>query len=190
MKTEQVKIYKFNELSKEVQEKVLDKMREINTDYDWYDGYYEGFKEELLKIGISCDDFCFDLYNRDFSMTKPHIDNLRKFLLSALTDSQKLLIEVDEDEKAEFEKEVNRLEEEYDFVIKESNSSRSSYNYVEGLDDIGNILGIDYDEYLKDTLRGFLKSLQESYDYLLSDEAVRDTIEANEYDFFESGERW
>ena len=174
MKTEQVNVYKFSELSKEVQEKIINNCREINTDYDWYDCDFEGFKEELLKIGVSCEGFNFDLYNRDFSMNKPHIDDLRKFLLSALTDSQKLLIEVDEDEKAEFEKEVNRLEEEY----------------VEGLDEIGNILGIDYDEYLKDILRGFLKSLQESYDYLCSDEAIKDTIEANEYEFLESGERW
>jgi len=190
MKTEQVKIYKFNELSKEVQEKVIDKNREINTNYDdWYEPDYEGFEEELSKIGISCEGFSFDLYARDFSMNKPHIDNLRKFLLSALTDSQKLLIEVDEDEKAEFENELNRLEEEYDYSIKESNG-RNYYNYLEGFDEIGDVLGIDYDEYLKDVLRGFLKSLQESYDYLCSDEAIKDTIEANEYEFLESGEQW
>lgn len=190
MKTEQVNVYKFNELSKEVQEKVIEENSDINLDYnDWYEPDCEWFKDKLLEIGISCEDFSFDLYDRNFSMNKPRIDNIRKFLLSALTDDQKLLIEIDEDEKAEFEKEVNRLEEEYDYCIKQS-TNRSGYNYVEGLDEIGNILGIDYDEYLKDVLNGFLKSLQESYDYLSSDEAIKDTIEANEYTFLESGERW
>jgi hypothetical protein len=191
MKTEQVNIYKFSELSKEVQEKVLDKMREINTDWDdWYQSDFEVFKEDLQKIGVSCESFCFDLYDRNFYMVKPNIDDTRKFLLSALSDERKLLMEFDEDEKKEFDELVDKLEDEYTFGIHEKDSSRYGNNFVEGLDEIGDILGIDYDEYLKDILKDFLKQLQESYDYLSSDEAVKDTIEANEYDFLEDGERW
>ena len=189
MKTEQVNIYKFSELSPKVQREVLDKMRNINTDYDWYDSDFEGFKEQLDKMGLSCDSFGFDLYNRDCYMIKPHIDDIRKFLKSGMRDEERLLFEIDEEKKDEFEALVDKLEEEYNFGIEESNG-RSSYNYVEGLDEVGDILGYDYDEHIKDTMKDFLKQLQESYDYLESDEAVKDTIEANEYDFLEDGERW
>ena len=189
MKTEQVKIYKFSELSPEVQQKVLDKMREINTDYDWYDSDFESFKEQMEEKGLSCDSFAFDLYDRDCYMVRPHIDNIRKFLKSAFTDDEKLLYEIDEERKKEFEDVVNKLEESYDYAIKENNG-RSGYNYVEGLDEAGDILGIDYDEYVKDTMKDFLKQLQETYDYLESDEAIRDTILANEYDFLEDGKQW
>ena len=189
MKTEQVNVYKFSELSPKVQEEVLDKMREINTDYDWYDSDFEGFKEQLDKMGLSCDSFVFDLIERDCYMIKPHIDDIRKFLKSAFSDNEKLLYEIEEEQKKEFEALIDKLEEEYNFGIKESNG-RSGYNYVEGLDEVGEILGYDYDEHIKDTMKDFLKQLQESYDYLESDEAIRETILSNEYYFLEDGERW
>jgi methyl coenzyme M reductase subunit D len=98
MKTEQVQIYEFKELSKEVQEKVLDKMRHINTDYEWWDSDLEDFSTRLEEIGLSCETFYFDIYDREFYMHKPRIEDLKKFLMSALVsnDAEKLLMKIEE----------------------------------------------------------------------------------------------
>lgn len=53
MRTETVKLYTFNELSKETQEKVLESHRQFNVDFDgWWDAVYEGWKEKLAEAGF------------------------------------------------------------------------------------------------------------------------------------------
>jgi hypothetical protein len=184
MKTEQVKVYNFSELSKEVQEKVIDKHREINIDWnDWYEFEYEGFHEELEKVGLSCESFCFDLYDRSFWMTNPKIEDIKKFLLSPMTDNEKLLNAIEENP---VDKDIEQLEENYTFGIEEQRGC----NFVYGLEEVGDKHGYDYNGHLKDILKDFLKRLDESYNYLMTDEAIVDTIEANEYEFLENGDRW
>ena len=51
-------------------------------------------------------------------------------------------------------------------------------------------LEIFFDD-LADELNGYLyQKLMNQYEYLISDEAIIETIEANEYEFTEDGERW
>jgi hypothetical protein len=42
-------------------------------------------------------------------------------------------------------------------------------------------------EFLKELLEEYLAILQTDYDYLISEEAIIDAIEANEYEFYEDG---
>ena len=50
METRQIKVYKFKELPEEAQQKVLDKFRNINVDYEWWDFTYDDAKNIGLKI--------------------------------------------------------------------------------------------------------------------------------------------
>lgn len=47
MRTINVNLYKFEELSEEAQTKAIENNRDINVEYqEWYDGVYESFKEQ------------------------------------------------------------------------------------------------------------------------------------------------
>ncbi len=56
--SEEEKLYSFNELSPEAQEKALDYNRDINVEYlDWHDYVIDEFKEEMKeKFGFEVDD--------------------------------------------------------------------------------------------------------------------------------------
>ena len=43
---------KFNELNKDQQSKVIDKMRDINVDHSWFDYSIEDFTAKLTKLGF------------------------------------------------------------------------------------------------------------------------------------------
>ena len=56
------KVYKLNELSEEGKQAAIEKLYDINVDYEWYlmdDMYNEIAKEYGLEINM--DDICFDL---------------------------------------------------------------------------------------------------------------------------------
>jgi len=55
MKTVKVKVYEYDELTKEAQEKVLEKLWDLNVDYDWWECVYEDATiiGKLMGIDIS-----------------------------------------------------------------------------------------------------------------------------------------
>ncbi len=56
MKTIKINLYSFDELSKEAQEKVIDRHRDINVSFDWWEFIYEDAKN----IGLKIDSFDLD----------------------------------------------------------------------------------------------------------------------------------
>ena len=56
MKTIAVNLYSFSELSKEIQEKVLEHFRYFNVEFDWYDFIFE----EANSIGLKITNFNLD----------------------------------------------------------------------------------------------------------------------------------
>ena len=48
MRTISVDLFLFDELSEDVQEKVIDKNRDINVDHNWWDFIYDMFKEDCI----------------------------------------------------------------------------------------------------------------------------------------------
>ena len=177
MKTETIQIYKFEELDEPIKEKVIEKNRDINTDYDWYDGDLEFISENLKEHGIEADlkSVEFDIYRGEFSFKVTDI-NIKKFLEQ---NDKKLLATLLLNKKLNvgeiYLNNENSLsvdtDEEYDEAI------------LEGIQE-------QITDFLKDKRREYLKMVRESYDYLCSDEAIKETIEANEYDFLKDGSRW
>ncbi len=56
MKTITINLYEFKELSKEVQEKVIQNLCDINVGYEWWDSTYEDAKNiDLLITGFNLD---------------------------------------------------------------------------------------------------------------------------------------
>ena len=57
MRIKEIKVYTFNELTPEVQNKIINKFYDINIDHDWWDSDYEDAKNIGLKITE------FDIYH-------------------------------------------------------------------------------------------------------------------------------
>ena len=171
MRIAQMKVYQFDELSEEAKEKTLEKLRDINVDYDWWEPYYEGFCEELRDIGIEAEDFGFDLGRGAYLyINKGYFANEERFLNSAGVDLRR------REAKDALQYGIE--------LCTEHLGGGDAYNYC----DPNNLEDVNICEYLKDVLRGFWKELRDAYDHLISDEAVIETIEANEYEFSEEGE--
>jgi len=49
---EEVKVYKFNELSDEAKQKAIENLHDLNTSYDWDQFITDDFKEKMNAIGF------------------------------------------------------------------------------------------------------------------------------------------
>jgi len=152
MKTITINLYEFNELSEKAQRHALNKMWDINIDYEWWDWTYE----DALNVGCIIKGF-------DLGRGK----------------SVNLVIDNEHIEVAQ--KIVENWGETCD-GYKESKQFIEDFETVD--EDILDNLKHKYKDVLEKT---FWNMLQEDYDYKISDEAIKETIESNEYYFTESG---
>jgi len=173
METRTYNVYKFSELPEEAKEKALDRYRYFNVEVSyWYEDdevYNEIAKDYGIEISMREIDFdldrgsyvAFDTYNhsQDSKWTCPIV----------VTDEKKFC------KKANVE-----YNPEYSINIDHT-------HYAGGR--IANYIDSDYEEEeklqatLEDMLDKLLKALKENYYNEISDEAIIDTLEANDYDF-------
>jgi len=201
--TKTYNIYTFDELKPEIQQKVLDDTRAINTEYDWWDYTINCIIEDLAEKGIdiNANDVSFNFYRGSyFSIGKADIDN-EKFLQYALKEKAinqteyEFIIDKLENDFIWFD--INAYREcptELDINIDEDEESTNEYGKLFGTYEQFNAhRQISIQETLNDLLLKIqsdcLDTLYKEYEYLESDEGVKDTIEANEYEFLEDGER-
>jgi len=169
MRTIEINIYQFNELSEEAKEKALLNLSDINIDYEWWSSTYEDAKQ----IGLNITSFDLDR-NR-------HCKGV--FDLSASEVAQNILNEHGEDCRTY--KTADAFMAEWDPIFSDY-MDESSENYESaGLEN--KLMEIEA-EFLNSLLSDYAMMLQEECDYLQSDEAIIETIEANEYEFNEEGE--
>lgn len=157
MRTIEIKVYKFDELDKQTQEKVIENYRYINVDNTFW---YDCIKEEFDELGISITAFNLDRGN----YAKIYIDNLEetsKNIIEEFGDSV-LIKQTAKNYINEYEKIQANFKEDEDIERE-----------VELLDD----------QYEKEYSEDILSYLRSNYDWETSDESVYQTIEANEYDF-------
>ncbi len=161
MKTIEIKVYKFEELDKQTKEKVIDNYRYINVeDTFWYDW----IKDDFNRLGLEIQEF--DLGRRNY--VKIYIDNLEetsKSILHEFGDSV-LIKQTAKNYLEEFKKIQANFKEDEDIERE-----------VEILDE----------QYEKEYSEDILSYLRSNYEQDISDEAVIDTIEANDYDFTTDG---
>lgn len=169
MKTIQINLYPFAELSEEAKEKALDEHRFINVDNDWWDSVYEDAKQAGLKItGFKLENgyYC----NAEFIADAVHcagkiLDNhgkstdTHKTALSFWTERDKIIDRWPRDENGEFihvgdlDAELDRVEDDFLTVI------RWAYHSL----------------------------LIKEYNFQTGDQAVTETFEANDFHFTADG---
>ena len=161
MKTIEIKVYKFDELDKQTKEKVIENYRTINVeDTFWHDC----IKEEFDELGISITAFNLDRGNY------ANID------VWNFEDTSRSIIEEFGDSVA-----IKQTAKNY---INEYEKIQANFKEDE---DIERELEILDEQYEKEYSEDILSYLRSSYDWEISDEAITETIEANDYDFTTDG---
>lgn len=160
METITLNLYKFSELSEDAKKKAIEKHLYINVDHEWWDFIYYNAKKIGIKISA------FDIYRKDIDV---------KFIEDAEDVANNII--KDYGKNHSMTKLSEKFIEDYTNLVTADEVSASDVEDIE-------------EEFLKDIGEEYLSMLQQDYDYYTSDEAIAETLEANEYDFLETGKRY
>ena len=174
-----VKVYAFAELSDDAQERALNAFRDINVEHDWWRDTYDTIRAagellglEIGKIRFDTDSYCtFDAHYRYVCGA---VNAVRKEFPWA-------------DDLCKIAKDLQALQKRHFYslscaVTEDRDTNRyRCFRFGEDYEceDLGNILD-DFAHWARVLLRN-------EYEYLTSDEAIKEMIEANEYEFTEDG---
>ena len=198
--TKTINLYQFSELSQKAKEKVLKKLYNINTDFEWYDSIFNDFMVKCENLGITVN------YN-DISFSGFWSQGDGASFITDLIDIKKII----EVLKIEFRNDylknlfidyfntykIIRLQSMYSHELTVTVSYEDEFYYNLGgrykrialyLENKGEEVERKL-ELLKNSLCIKLyNDLQKEYEYLTSEEAIIESIEANDYEFTEEGE--
>lgn len=166
MRTIRTKIYKFSELTEEGQRKAIENLSDINIDHSEWDNSIEDAEQIGLKI-ISLDD---------------HRANKGEFITNAETCANFILINHGKD--CETFKTAKSFLDEYLPLKKAWDENEDNEGFPFEYEDQATDLS---EEFLISLLEDYRIMCNKNYEYLTSEEAIIETIEANEYEFFEDG---
>ena len=161
MKTIEIKVYKFEELDEQTKEKVIDNYRTINVEDTFW---YEWIKEDFNRLGLEIQEF--DLGRRNY--IKIYIDNFK--------DTSESILQEFGDSVGVKQTAKNYLDQ-YNKILSNFKEDEDIEREVEILDD----------QYEKEYSEDILSYLRSNYEWEITDEAVINTIEANDYDFTTNG---
>ena len=167
--TDTYNVYRFEELSEEAQAAALDNCREWQTDGEWWDCTYE----DAERIGLKITSFDLDR-NRGAE---------GNFTCSAHEVAQNVMTE--HGPECETYKTAVAFMEEWQPIF--NNYMDESHRDYESRDAEDKLQDLE-DEFLRSLLEDYSTMLQDECDYLQSDEAVQEMIEAGGYEFTEAGE--
>ena len=174
-----VKAYKFDELSETAQERALNELRYINVEYDWWEDSYDTIRTAGKLIGLEIDGIYFDAYLYcTFDASYEYVRGAAKAVKAEFPQDTEL---------HGIAKDLQALQKRHFYSlscdVREARDMNrySCFRFGEDYDceDLGDIID-DFAHWARILLR-------DEYEYLTSDEAVKETIEANGYEFTEGG---
>ena len=173
MRTETVILtyHRFDELDEQARQNALNRLWDCNVDYDWWQHDYE----DAANIGLKISSFDCDRGKIDISYLAGHTgEDVARAILKEhgeTCDTYKLAAAF----LADREDLVKKYSDGGDKVTEEN-----EYDFDCELDDLES-------EFLSDMGEEYLSSLSKEYDYLTGEEAIKETIEANEWEFDTGG---
>lgn len=172
MRIKETKVYSFAELSESAKETAVSNLANINTEYEWWDSEYEDAAQVKLKL------------------TEFDLDRNRHCKGNFIEDAEDTAIEIIKQHGASCETHetaTQYLKDRKDLVKKYSDGVNTDvvfedndYEFDQECDELNA-------EFLKSILEDYSIILQKQCDYLTSEEAIVETIEANNYEFTEDG---
>lgn len=169
MRTETItrNLYKFEELSDDAKYKAIEKLWDINVDYDWWQWTYEDAEEIGLKLTE------FDLDRGQYC---------KGYFIDTAEHTAKKIIK-NHGDTCETYKDAQNYLSDLENAITKNLEENVDCDYPEDCLDTEEI----DDDFLKELLEDYRIILRNEYDYLTSREAIIETIEANDYEFLEDG---
>lgn len=193
MRQETINIFTFEELSEEAQQKVLQDYYDINVGYEWWEFTYE----DAENVGVKIDGFDIGRGNN----ISGSIDDLE-------TVCNKIIIEHGESTETA----ILALEYLYKFIVlnarldravdvmdeidrryEELNPEKADRVYATADEIVTSCEDAIEDlteEFEREILECYLTMLRNEYEYLTSEEAIKEHICANEYEFTEDGSQY
>ena len=173
MKTIEINAYQFKELDETTKQKVIEDNLYINVEHDWWDCTYETFEEVGVKIEG------FDIYRGECTI---------QFYLDYTEVASKIIDTFGESTPISIT--CNNFIKDRDALVKKYGEG----NEIDGYS-VKDEFYDEFDEEEADLAHEFerelsveiLKWLRDEYEYLTSEEAIIETIEANEYEFTKEG---
>ena len=169
MKTVEVTIYKFNELSEEAKQKALNTLYDINVDYDWWCFTFDDAETIGLKITG------FDL-DRNRHATGEFINSAAEVAADIFKNHG---------EQCETYKTATSFMEEWQPVFNDYMDETSEH--YESAESEDKLLELEED-FLNSLLEDYSIILQNESEHLMSEKAIIESIQANDYDFTEDGD--
>ena len=172
MRTETIKIYSFEELNEEAKENAIEKNRTMNVEHDWWDCTYESMKE----LGVKIDSF--DIYYRNINIIIEDSEHTANKTIEYYGEGMEVV-------------KISKLFiADRDALIKKLGEGNEIDGYSvkeEFIDEYDEEIEYLEDEYRKEMSEEILTWLRDDYEYLQTDEAVAETLIANDYEFTEYG---
>ena len=201
--TVKTEVFKFAELSEEAQQAAIEKQHDCNVDYDWWDCTYEDAITIAGLMGIEIEKIYFSGFSSqgDGACFEGSYE-YKKGGVKAVKGH------------AGQDEELYRIAQELQNIQKKSfyglyaNVKQSGHYMHENCTDIDvyerRTLRDGYEsdesaslsdheaieEVLRDFMRWIYKQLEKEYDYLTSEEAIKESIEANDYEFTAEGKKY
>lgn len=175
MRTVRTKVYKFEELSKQAQEVAIEKNSDINVNYDWWNFTYEDAENIGLKLnGFDLDrnkhatgDFSNGAYDTALEIISNHGENCETYKVAK--------------DFINFWDEAVKLHSDNITLDKVKDGSEDYFDeYISDKED----------EFLKDILNCYSDILQNESEYLQGEEAIKEALIANEYEFTKDGNQF
>lgn len=171
MKTIQINLYTFSELSKESQQKVIQNFRDT-TDYFNDNEAINSLKRFAEHFGSELKDYSIDFFNNSHSSVKfSEVEEIKENELKELVLSM-----------GEFNPETLRGLGECKFTgvcFDEDAADGARISFFNGERDVNKLLQAGF--------KTWLKAVHSDTEYLISDKGITETIEANDYTFEEDG---
>ena len=173
MRTIETVLYKFSELPDEAKQKAIESLSGINVDYNWWECAYE----DAANIGLKITGFGLD---RQRGATG-------EFTLSAAEVAANIL--KDHGDQCETYATALTFLDAHDPLFAELFSEENNPTDEDGqrFSDIEDELQDLENDFLEELLEDYSIMLQNEFEDLQSEEAIIETIEANEYEFNEDG---
>lgn len=193
--TKTYQLYAFNELNEETQEKVIDKFRDINTsDSFWYECIYEDAKTIANLFGLDIDKIYFSgFWSQGDGASFEGSYEYKKKSLQSVKDYAPL-----DNDLHDIVERIVKLQKKhfYKLYAKTSVSGHYVHSGCMSVDVINENKTHGYPDNEEDELKQLLREfadwiysrLSDEYDYQTKDETIKEFLEANDYEFLESGE--
>lgn len=179
MREMNVTVYSFDELSEGAQERALNELRPANIEPYWYEDTFDTIRTAGKLLGLEIGEIQFD--TDSYCTFDAHYRYVRG-AVKAVRNEFPLV-----DDLCKVAKDLQALQKRHFYSLSCAVTEGRSMNYYRCFR-----FGEDYEcEDLGDIIDDFAHwariLLRDEYEYLTSDEAVKEMIEANEYEFTEDG---